>query len=255
MLNNDTPKYPIYDNGQLHISISQRNGKLGNIPQFNTLPGDEPLKLGSGKVLTNIVGTCGNCCADCKTTCYAVRAATYHHNSVVPAWGRNTVILRNEPEKVLREITEFCQKNVVKYFRFHTAGELEHTAQLELYCEICRANPDVIFYIYTKRFDLLAGLFLSGKYEIPENFVINLSEWHGNLQKFIDDNDGSAGQIKALFDKMNVFAFDDKTENSAYAATLVHCPAIDNTGHETGVTCAQCRRCMKAGHKTAVYSH
>ena len=38
-----TPKYPIYDNGKLHISISQGNSKMGNIPQFNILPGDEPL--------------------------------------------------------------------------------------------------------------------------------------------------------------------------------------------------------------------
>lgn len=148
-------KYPIYDNGQLHISISQKNGKLGNIPQFNTLPGDEPLSLSNGKVLTSIKGTCGGHCEGCKSACYAIRSAIYHHNSVVPAWGRNTVILRNEPEKVKREIKEFCNKNIVKYFRFHTAGELESIDQLKLYCEICNENNDVIFYIYTKRFDLI----------------------------------------------------------------------------------------------------
>ena len=255
MQNVNTPKYSIYDNGQLHISISQRNGKLGNIPQFNTLPGDEPLKLGSGQPLTNIVGTCGKHCADCKASCYAVRAATYHHNSVIPAWGKNTVILRNDPDKVKKEITEFCKKNVVKYFRYHAAGEFESVEQIKLYCDICKENPDVIFYTYTKRFDLLVQFFLKEKNEMPENLVINLSEWHGNLKEFIDENDDITGQVETLFNKMNVFAFDDKTEKSAYAATLVHCPAIDKTGHETGITCAQCRRCMKAGHKTAVFAH
>lgn len=254
MQNNDTPKFPIYDNGKLHISISQRNGKLGNIPQFNILPGNEPLVLSSGRPLTNITGTCGGCCDDCKASCYAVRAAVFHHNAIIPAWGRNTVILRNDPDKVKREITEFCNKNIVKYFRFHTAGELENINQLELYCEICNANPDVIFYIYTKRFDLLTDYFVLVGNKVPKNFVINLSEWHGNIEDFIS-NTHYAGTFRKFFDTLNVFAYDDKTPESSYAASLVHCPAIDKTGHETGITCAQCRRCMKPGHLTAVYSH
>ena len=254
MTTNDTPKYPIYDNGQLHISISQRNGKLGNIPQFNTLPGNEQIKLSSGQPLTNIVGTCGHHCEDCKASCYAIRSAIYHHNSVVPAWGRNTVILRNDPEKVKREIKEYCTKNIVKYFRFHSAGELEDVNQLKLYCEICDENPEVVFYIYTKRFDLLAHFFVIKGEKLPENFVINLSEWHGNIESFLSDNHYS-GAVGKFFDKLNIFAYDDKCEEAKFASTLVHCHAIDENGHETGITCAQCRRCMKPGNKTAVYAH
>lgn len=253
MQNIETPKYPIYDNGQLHISISQRNGKLGNIPQFNTLPGDEILSLSNGKPLTNITGTCKGHCSDCKSACYAIRAALYHHNSAIPAWGRNTVILRNDPDKVKREIKDFCNKNIVKYFRFHTAGELESIDQLKLYCEICEENPDVVFYIYTKRFDILAQYFGYMNNPVPENFIINLSEWHGNINDFIYETDDIV-KIGNLFESMNIFAFDDHKKDS-YVATLIHCPAIDKTGHETGVTCAQCRRCMKKGSKTAVYEH
>lgn len=252
MTPNNNPKYPIYDNGQLHISISQRNGKLGNIPQFNTLPGDELLTLSNGQVLTNIKGTCGGCCADCKSSCYALRSAIYHHNSVVPAWSRNTVILRNEPEKVKREIKEFCEKNIVRYFRFHTAGELESIEQLELYCEICKENEDVIFYIYTKRFDLIAEYFVIQGNALPENFIINLSEWHDNIENFVEsiENDDKHDAVMDFINSLNFFAFDD-TYSSAYP----HCPAIDKTGHETGITCAQCRRCTKRGSKTAVYPH
>ena len=172
----DTPKYPIYDTGQLHVVISQRNTKLGNIPQFNTLPGDEPLALSGGRPLTNIKGTCGGHCEDCKSSCYAIRCALRNHNTVIPAWGINTVILRTDREKVKSEITEYCNKNIVKYFRFHTSGELESLEHLDLYCDICRMNPEVTFYIYTKRFDLLVEWFVERGEKKPDNFVINLSE-------------------------------------------------------------------------------
>ena len=254
MHDKEIPKYPIYDNGQLHISISQRNGKLGNIPQFNTLPGDELLRNGNGQYLTNIKGTCGGCCSDCKSSCYAIKCCLFHHNSTIPAWGRNTVIMRNDPEKVKREIKDYCTKNIVRYFRFHTSGEIESLDQLKLYCEICNENQDVVFYIYTKRFDLIAEYFVLKENPLPENFVINLSEWHENVKKFLSTYDEYEG-VHDFFDKLNVFAFDDKCKEAEYASTLVHCPAIDKTGHETGVTCAQCRRCMKPGHKTAVYEH
>ena len=44
----------------------------------------------------------------------------------------------------------------------------------------------------------------------------------------------------------------DKTLEKVY-----HCPAVDKNGHETGVTCAKCKRCIvaKRGEKTAVYAH
>ena len=46
-----------------------------------------------------------------------------------------------------------------------------------------------------------------------------------------------------------------KTEE--YLKNIFHCPAIDKNGHETGVTCASCKRCfsVKNGDKTAVYKH
>lgn len=247
----DKPLYPIYDNGQLHVAISQGNMKLGNIPQFNTLPGDEPLKLKNGQVLTNIKGTCGGCCTDCKASCYAIRSACLHHNATIKAWGGNTVIARTDPKKVKKEIKEFCQKNIVKYFRFHTSGEFESIEQIKLYCEICNEIDDVIFYVYTKRFDLIYKYFVIEGNELPDNFIINLSEWHGNIEEF----KRNCRYNTSFFDKLNVFAYDDNCEKAAYASTLVHCPAIDKTGHETGITCAQCRRCMKHGSKTAVYAH
>ena len=148
-MNSKNPIYPIYDEGNLHVSISKGNQKLGNIPGFNTLAGNEPLTLKNGRMLTNIVGTCGSLCELCKNKCYAVRFSVQHHNSVVPAYAKNTVILRNDPQKLRAEINEYCKKNIVRYFRFHTSGELESIEQLKLYAQICKDNEDVVFYIYT----------------------------------------------------------------------------------------------------------
>lgn len=246
------PKYPVYDNGQIHVSISRGNAKVGNIPQFNTLPGDELLTLASGQVLTNIVGTCGGHCSDCKSSCYAIRSAKFHHKSVIRAWAQNTVILRNDPEKIKNEIGEYCKKNIVKFFRFHTSGELESINQLILYCEICTENPDVNFYIYTKRFDLIEEHFVKNHNQLPENFIINLSEWHENIMKYIYSPNENT---RRFFSRLNIFAFDDHTKESVFASNLTHCPAVDRYGHETGVTCAQCRRCMTPNHHTAVHEH
>lgn len=247
-----TPKHPLYDNGQLHLSISKGNIKVGGIPQFNTLPGKDPLTSKKGELLTNIEGTCGDLCENCKATCYAIKCALFHHNSIIPAWAKNTYILRNDPEKVRKEINEFIKKNIVKYFRFHTSGEIENVAHLKLYCDICNDNPDVVFYMYTKNFQAIYDLFIYEGEEKPSNFVINLSEWHGNIRKFYASLDNSS--IK-FFNSLNEFAYDDGAEECGNIISYVHCPAVNQRGHETGVTCAMCRRCMTQGKRTAVYAH
>jgi len=254
--NNENPKYPIYDNGQLHISISKGNGKLGNIPQFNTLPGDEPLRNSKGQLMTNITGTCKGRCAACKSACYAIKSALFHHNSVIAAWGKNTVIMRNDPDKVRTEINEYCKKNIVRYFRLHTSGEIESVNQFKLYCNICSDNPDIVFYIYTKAFDTIIDYMETYDRTLPENLVINMSVWHDNLQTCQHEMSELDREVfKSLLDQSNLFVYDDHTDAVGAFANLPHCPAIDKSGHETGITCAQCRRCMKRGNKTAVYAH
>lgn len=241
-------KYTIYDDGCLDVHISKGNSKMGNIPQFNTLPGNVPLRKTDGTLLCNIHGTCGKYCKHCSKDCYAIKLALRNQTSCIPTWGRNTVILRNQPQKVRLAINEYCRKNIVRYFRFHTSGELENYDQLRLYVSICEDNPDVTFYMYTKAFDILRSWFNNierlGK-DVPPNFVINLSEWHNNLDPIKNEK---------YFKDCNIFAYDDG-DCGPRVDSMVHCPATNAKGFETGVTCAQCRRCMKKGNVTAVYAH
>lgn len=233
--------YPVYDYGELSVTISHRNDKLGNIPQFNTLPGNRPLRKKDGTLLTNISGTCGKHCGECFGDCYAVRFIKCHHNTVVKAYAANTVVLRHNPNKLRKSIKEYCNKNIVKYFRFHTSGELESVSQLQLYCDICKDNPDVVFYIYTKAFEILEA-WIEKKRVFPKNLIVNLSQWNDNLRGLSD----------RLLQQCNIFAYDDGCVDLSH---MKHCPAVDRKGHETGVTCAECRRCMKKGNATAVYAH
>lgn len=242
--NSQTPLYPVYDTGELSVTISKGNTKMGNIPNFNTLPGNKPLTKSNGKPLTNIKGTCGKYCGSCFKYCYAVKFVRFHNNSTVRVYAMNTLIMRNDPEKLKRAIKEYCEKNVVKYFRYHTSGEVESVSQMETYTEICKENPDVVFYLYTKAFDILNEWFEQHK-SIPDNLVINLSQWHNKLTDLINP---------FLLSLCNVFAYDDG-ESGQEVEDMIHCPAVDKQGHETGITCAQCRRCMKRGNSTAVYSH
>lgn len=249
------PKFPIYDDGELHISISRGNIKVGNIPQFNTLPGDEILTDGKGRALCNIVGTCGHHCAGCKSACYAIRTAKFHNNTCIPAWGKNTVIMRNDLEKLVRELDDYLNNNLVSVFRFHTSGALESLEQILAYHKVITWHPETVFYIYTKEFDILSSYFnwlVDTNAEVPENFVINLSEWKGNVTEYLSKT-ALSQRVRDMYADCNVFSYDDGSEECT--VFKVHCPAVRPDGTETGITCAKCRRCFKRGNKTSVYDH
>lgn len=234
--------------------ISSGNIKVGAIPQFNTLPSNEVISVSTIGVLTDVKGTCSNLCEACKGSCYAIRSLKCHHNVIVKAWGENTLLLRNRPEQVKNDIINYINRKGVKYFRFHTSGEWESVEHIKLYKEICESCQDCNFYIYTKAFDLLLDYFRNGG-TFPKNFIVNLSEWKGNIDTFTKENNVE-DNIKALFESLNIFSYDDKTPECMVAkVSMPHCPAVNEKGKETGVTCDKCRRCMTRGHRTAVFDH
>lgn len=243
--------------GNERVRISHGNGKLGGIPQFNTLPGDEPVTNGRGEALVDIKGTCGKLCGCCVHDCYAVRLMKFHHNTCVKAWGINTLALRERPQDVKESVIRYCRERAPRYFRFHTAGEIESVGQFEMYCQIAeevnrgkRGGDRVMFYTYTKNFEVVSRYLSSGG-KIPSSFVVNLSQWHGNIDEYIKEA-GLGKRAAGRFMKLNRFIYDDHTEE---LTGVCHCPAIDAKGHETGVKCAACGRCMRPGHVTACHAH
>lgn len=255
------------------LHVSKGNNKIGKgIYSFSTLPGnaDHILTLKTGEQLTNIPGTCSKYCEGCAKdgSCYAWRDAKLHHNVVIKAWGENTLLLREDPDNLFNMIDTFITEKNSKPFkvevatwRWNVSGEIESLKQLELMNNLAIKHPEVMFGVYTKNYDVLEEFIAKhGAPAIAENFVINISEWHGVARKFLNKYPGV----------FNVFEYDDSNrkdcdlseEEKARLAKLPHCPAVTKDGHHATnkdgkpITCDGCTHCYrKTGRVTAVYAH
>lgn len=234
-------KYNISYDKNMVISISKGNGKTGDeVHIFNTLPGEHPLTLKDGTVLTDIIGTCKGCCDGCEDLCYAVGYTKRHHNTVIPAAAKNTLMVRNDLEGTFEQIQLYCKLKHPKYFRFHSSGEIESYEYLLKMVELAEACPEVQYYFYTKRFAWVEK-YLKEHGKFPKNLVCNISEWEDNTNGY--DLPG-----------LNRFVYDDGTHPEY--ESLIHCPAVAKGGYHTGITCSQCGRCARNhGKKVAVYAH
>lgn len=237
---NTEPLYEIKVTNDTDLSISIGNIKLGKIHSLNLLPGKHLLKTNTRGLLTNVPGTCNGCCEGCENGgCYAIRDAKLHHNVTIPAWASNTLLMRKDLNEFFAKIDKYINEHKVKYWRWHSSGEISSYEYLVKMNELALNHPEVKFYFYTKRFDWVM------RFEKENNFAANLtcniSVWHDNVKNY-------------TFKNVNYFIYDDHTDESV--KKVFHCPAVDKNGHETGVTCDKCQRCMrKHGKQTAVYAH
>lgn len=234
--------YPMTYHPSMVISLVNGNQKVGKgVWCFNLLPGSKPMSNSTRGQLTNISGTCNGCCDGCEGKCYAVRDGKLHHNACIPAWSKNTLIMRNDIESMFTQLKNGLIQKKAKVLRWHSAGEIESFDYLLHMVKLAVEMPNVQFYCYTKRFDLVSQ-YLNDFKKFPKNLVVNISVWH--------DNDKGYD-----FGKCNKFVYDDGTDPKI--AKMRHCPAVDKNGHSTGVKCADCGWCFKGnfGRITAVYEH
>lgn len=232
-------KYESYLTGETHVHIQDGNRKVGKgIYTINLLAGDKPLTKLDGTQLTNIPGTCGGCCEHCKGDCYAIRTQVFRNNNI-PSWADNTILATQEIDTFFKEIQQFIDRSMVAAIRFHAFGEIPSYEYLLHMIELAKANPTIIFYTYTKRFEWVER-YLERHVVFPNNLIINVSIWNKNY-----DNPFNLPE----------FIFDDGSDEEV--AKLPHCPAVDKNGHETGMVCSKCKRCLRAKHgdKIAVYAH
>ncbi len=273
-----TPKYVITESEAV-LHISKGNSKMGKgVYSFSTLPGnaDHMLILKHSILLTNIPGTCSKYCNNCAKdgACYAWRDAKLHNNVTIRAWGENTLLLR--AGTVFEMIDDYLtEKNkryktsggikpaVVKTFRINVSGEIETVEELIGWNEIAKKHPEIQFGLYTKNYDALDS-FIGVEGNSADNFVINVSQWHGCADDF----------LKKYPDKFNVFEYDDSKKKNAGGLSeaeierllkIPHCPAVNAKGKHAkdangkDITCDHCKLCYskrKGKAKTiAVYAH
>lgn len=219
--------------------VSPRNAKMGNIPSFSTLPGAGYMVMGDGRAVIDVPGTCGGACAECMRTCYACDTVRrYTHTAA--AYGRNTRIVRaGEWGKLERMVPALIDINDRPLFRWHVAGELETAEQAACYCRIMAARPAVMFGIYTRRPELLAAAFeAEGR---PANICISISLYNRL------PTEAETEQAKAIGARFFV-----TDAGAPELAGLPHCPAVDERGHSTGITCDKCRICYRRGRTCAI---
>ena len=234
--------YQINYDHAMTITLAKGNTKLGKgVYALNLMPGSKPISSKDKGQLTNVTGTCVGCCDGCENYCYAVRDARRFHNTVIPSVGKNTEIMRHDMDKGFKQIKEQLIAKKAKVLRWHSSGEIMSYDYLLHMVKMAVELPDVKFYFYTKRFGFVEK-YLKNHGMFPENLVCNISEWKGNTDGY-------------YLDGLNRFVYDDGTDPAMQS--VVHCPAVDKTGHKTGITCDQCKRCFSGnkGTMTAVYEH
>lgn len=270
---NMKPKY-VVTKETAKLSVSKGNSKIGKtIYAISTLPGDKDhmLTLTTGELLTDIPGTCTGHCDECfNHGCYAVNSAKLHHNAVIPSWAANTILLREG--KLFDEVEKYIAAKNAKYiktgnlddaqiriFRINVSGEIRDVSDLENWNQLALKHPEINFGVYTKNYEALED-FMNKNEDTAANFVINVSQWHGVADKFLEKYPG----------KFNVFEYDDSNRKNntlsedelTRLASEAHCPAVSIKGHHatkpdgTPITCDMCKRCYrKTGKITAVYAH
>lgn len=114
---------------------------------------------------------CGMSCPGC----YAIREQRYP--IVVEARkARYTASQRSDfSDTIISELTSLRKRP--KYFRIHASGEFYSQAYIDSWNAIVKANPDIIFYAYTKR---LAQFDFSSLSEL-NNFILIDSLHFGKL--------------------------------------------------------------------------
>lgn len=234
-------KYKTYLTGETHLHVHNGNRKTGKgIYLVNLLPGSKLLSKKDGTVLTNIVGSCVGCCENCcESDCYAIRYTIRHHNTCVRSYAENTVLARHDIGTFFNELQLFIDRSVVAAIRFHAAGEIPSFEYLVHMAKIAKNNPTVTFYTYTKRYAWLEK-YVKERGDLPSNLVISVSIWKNNYDNPLNFPE---------------FIYDDGTDESL--KNIIHCPAVDKKGHDTGETCSHCKMCFRAkkGDKIAVYAH
>lgn len=238
------PLYTIPPRAEIRAHISPANRKC-DVPSLNLLPGNEPITLKDGRLLSSCAGSCGAVADVCAGSCYAMRAIKRHHNSMFQNYLENTYLARNDTTALVLDLADWICEHNPPAFRFHVSGEFVSASYVYALADVARAFPSVRFFAYTKRPDIVAEC-VEKHGKLPRNFAVSVSMWRGMVENPLG---------------LAEFHLDDGTDPKLYA--MPHCPAVsapirpNKLGHATGVTCSQCRRCIdaKPGQKTAVYLH
>ena len=144
-----------------------------------------------------VVNTCPGA-GSCKVDCFAMKGGKIQFAGPWLSDGRILTYLLNDPTGFFNQLDNEIKKEESKgdkggytvTIRWHDAGDFFSPEYVDLAFKLAAANPDVMFYAYTKMGDVV----LANK---PANFMINWSEGaHTSQEKKVKAADPSLGTTK-----------------------------------------------------------
>ena len=126
---------------ELLVDGNQKIGK--GCWHFSTLPTNKEYthsKLG--------FTTCGTCPIACNG-CYGTKG-NYNFSNVKDALAIRTLIARTDLEFFVKEINREIKAHKIEKIRIHATGDFFSPGYVNAWIEIAKANPQVIFWTYTK---------------------------------------------------------------------------------------------------------
>ena len=235
------------------------NIKVGNIATWSTLPSN---RIFFSQKYGAVKGTCPpEICKYCarakeegkRPPCYVFKSHRYP--SVVDGQARNTISMRNDPEKAFKQLSDALSRKRIPIVagRFDQSGEIENEAQFEGQCRVAKDHPKTPFYVYTKRTEVVVPALLEGK--VPKNLTVLISIWHEqgideflkvahlpNVKAFVycDYNRNPSGWGPEDYAKYGVFV-------------QTFCKAYDLKGKMNhNITCELCKKCFNRSAKAKV---
>ena len=124
----------------------------------------------NGVVLTEFLSTCQGCCEHCEPDCYARKWCMRHHNTCIPPYIDNTLLLRHKRDDFFKEMKNLFYYNMVSCFRPHVSGEFIDYDHFEHIIKFTTTEPDCRFYFYTAKKQFILDYLASGK-DFPKNLI------------------------------------------------------------------------------------
>lgn len=139
--------------GSNKITISEGNTKMGHVSSFSVVP----------------FSTCAEG-VPCMKECYAWKLCRMYKR-VSDSWTENMqTILQEDPQEVVRYITEYIHTKKVKLFRWNVGGDFNLANYFDITVEVARRCPDCKFLAFTKCKKYILR-------EIPDNYSLVFSVW------------------------------------------------------------------------------
>lgn len=166
----------------------------------------------------------------CATGCYAMSGA-YRFSNVATAFEFR--FERTKLDSFIDELQAEINKKKVKFLRIHDSGDFYSKEYLIKWLTIMQANPDTLFYAYTKQ----VSMFKSMKVLLPKNFVYIFS-FGGLEDKLIDKSKDRHSMVfpsvyalkKAGYvDTSNEDSPAFKSPNHRIGLVFHHAKSIENT--------------------------